>query len=79
MKVTLLYTTARQKQPAMVLWPVDAHWFFVTGVVPAAIKANARPHRLHDGKTAYCISAETAQALKHRAVRVDYRGEESTE
>ena len=79
MKVTLLYTTARQTLPALVLWPLDSHWHLVTGAVPAAIKASARPFRLHDGSKAYCITAETVQALTRSAVRVDYRGEESAE
>ena len=79
MKITLLYTTARQTQPALVLWPLDAHWHLVTGAVPAALKASARPFRLHDGSNAYCITAEAAQTLKRSAVRVVERGEESAE
>jgi hypothetical protein len=79
MKITLLYTTARQTQPALVLWPLDAHWHLVTGAVPAALKASARPYRLHNGSNAYCITAEAVQALKQNAVRVVERGEERNE
>jgi hypothetical protein len=79
MKITLLYTTARQTQPALVLWPLDAYWYLVVGAVPAAIKASARTYRLHNGSNAYCIPPDVVHALKRNAVRVVERGEERAE
>jgi hypothetical protein len=77
MKITLLYTTERQRLPALVLWKLDEHWYLVTGKVPAAIKQNAQPYRLHNGSKAYCITYETVQELEQSAVRIDYRGKDS--